>query len=297
MHGVLTLAGEGTRMLPWSRGLRKEFLPLVDRSASGGMVFKPVAHLALESLIRAGADRITLVVSRRDQAVVRTYFSIDSEFLDRHAAHPDRIEETAEFYRALGKVKIDVAVQPEPKGFGDAVLRAAPRVGRHPFLLHAADAVLLEHPLGATLGEMAALQATEAADGVLLVRRVADPRQYGVVEGAPAGTWRGYRRIRVTAMQEKPRRPRSKWAATAAYAFGPEIFTALRHERHDARTGEHELTTGIARMIEQGHRVDALLLPARQGHWSSVGRVPGYLRALRRSQHWAEASGRPARQR
>ncbi|HEV2449880.1 MAG TPA: sugar phosphate nucleotidyltransferase, partial [Thermoplasmata archaeon] len=199
----------------------------------------------------------------------------------------------AEFYRALSSVRIDVAIQPEPNGFGDAVLRAAGRVGRHPFLLHAADAVLLEHPLGATLRQMAALQQAEELDGVLLVRRVADPRQYGVVEGELAATWHGYRRIRVRGMQEKPRRPRSKWAATAAYVFGPQIFAALRRERHDTRTGEHELTSGIARMIDDGHRVDALILPARHGHWSSVGRVPGYLRALRRSQHWAEAAARP----
>ena len=48
MRGVLTLAGEGTRMLPWTRGLRKEFLPLFDGgSVSGPPVLKPVAHLVL----------------------------------------------------------------------------------------------------------------------------------------------------------------------------------------------------------------------------------------------------------
>jgi UTP--glucose-1-phosphate uridylyltransferase len=290
MYGVLTLAGEGTRMLPWSRGLRKEFLPIVDRNSSGEMVFKPVAHLALESLIRAGADRITLVVAKRDQGLVRSYFSVDPEFLDRHSTHPDRLEETAAFYRALSQVKLDLVVQPEPRGFGDAVLRAAPKVGRHPFLLHAADAVLLEHPLGATLRHMAALREKEDLDGVLLVRQVADPRQYGVVEGTPEGRSGGYRRIRVTGMKEKPARPRSHWAATAAYAFGPTIFEAIREEGNEQRSGELEVTAGISRLIDEGGQVDALVLPTSQGRWSSVGRVPGYLRTLRHSQRWAETA-------
>ncbi|MCI4342084.1 MAG: nucleotidyltransferase family protein, partial [Thermoplasmata archaeon] len=258
MHGVLTLAGEGTRMLPWSRGLRKEFLPLVDSSASGGLVLKPVAHFALESLIQAGADRITLVVARRDEQIARSYFSIDEAFLDRHAAHPERLAETAAFYRALEKVRIDLVLQPEPKGFGDAVLRARPRVGLHPFLVHAADAVLMERPRGRTLREMGRLRDREALDAVLLVRRVPDPGRYGVVEGQITGRFGIFRRMNVTGMEEKPSKPNSPWAATAVYAFSPRIFTMLRAEARASRAPELELTAGIVRLLRAGGRVAAL---------------------------------------
>ena len=56
MHAVATLAGEpGTRTLPWSRGLRKEFLPLNDRAEHRrNPVLKPVADLVVEALAAAG---------------------------------------------------------------------------------------------------------------------------------------------------------------------------------------------------------------------------------------------------
>src|ERR1700674_4567784 len=98
MRGVLTLAGEGTRMLPWTRGLRKEFLPLYDRSPTGAPVLKPVAHLVLESMIDAGVQDVTLVVGAKDLAFVQNYFTVDREFLDRHAHQPDRLKETRRFY-------------------------------------------------------------------------------------------------------------------------------------------------------------------------------------------------------
>ncbi|MCI4345559.1 MAG: hypothetical protein L3K07_02210 [Thermoplasmata archaeon] len=278
-------------MLPWSRGLRKEFLPLLDRSATGTTVLKPVAHLALESLIRAGADRITLVVARRDEGLARSYFSIDPEFLDRHAHHRERLAETEALYRALGDLELKIVVQDEPKGFGDAVLRAAPSVGRAPFLLHAADAVLLEHPRGHTLAELGRLQAAEDLDAVLLVRRVADPSKYGVVQGRVVGRVGPYRRLEVSAMEEKPAKPRSPWAATAVYAFSPRIFAALRAEARVGRSRELELTAGIARLVREEGRVAALILPPSGGRWSSVGSVEGYLRALHLSKRAAERLG------
>jgi UTP--glucose-1-phosphate uridylyltransferase len=294
MHGVLTLAGEGTRMLPWSRGLRKEFLPLLDRSVAGKPVLKPVAHVALESLVRAGAEQITLVVARRDEQLARSYFSVDSEFLDRHSHHPERLADTEAFYSALGRLRIKMVVQPEPRGFGDAVLRASASVGREPFLLHAADAVLLEHPRGRTLKELGRLREREDLDAVLLVRRVADPSKYGVVEGRFAGRFGRYRRLEVTAMEEKPTKPKSPWAATAVYALSPQIFDVLRQEARIGHSRELELTAGISRLIRQGGKVSALVLPPSAGKWSSVGSVEGYLRALHRSKHAAE-SRTPAR--
>ncbi|MCI4362639.1 MAG: glucose-1-phosphate thymidylyltransferase, partial [Thermoplasmata archaeon] len=56
-----------------------------------------------------------------------------------------------------------------------------------PFVLQAGDGVLLERQRGALLRAMGGLLEREHLDGVLLVRKVADPRRYGVVEGRPDG--------------------------------------------------------------------------------------------------------------
>ncbi len=283
MHGVLTLAGEGTRMLPWTRGLRKEFLPLYDRGISGAPVLKPVAHLALESLAGAGARDLTLVVAARDLPTARNYFSIDPAFLARHAHHRERLTETERFYHRLRGLRLRFAVQRLPRGFGDAVLRARPMVGPHPFLLHAADAVLLEPEPGALPARMAALRDREDLAGVLLVRRVADPTRYGVVEGRPAGREGPLARIDLSGMEEKPARPKSHWAATAVYAFAPRLFEALEAVARRDRPRELEVTGAIVHLLERGDRFAALVLTERAGEWRSVGSAEGYLAALRRT--------------
>ncbi len=268
-------------MLPWSRGLRKEFLPLYDRGRDGAPVLKPIAHLVLEAFMAAGVSDVTLVVQPRDLSLVQEYFTVDPSFLERHRHHPERVAETREFYTKLRDLRLRFALQPHPAGFGDAVLRSEPFVGNEPFLLQASDGIVLEPRRGAVHAAMASLLAQEDLDAVLLVRRVADPRRYGVVEGAAAGDFAGWRRLRVRAMEEKPSRPRSRWAATAVYAFSPRLFPALRLARARARAhSELELTSGIQELISQGDAVAALVLPDRN-QWRSVGSPEGYLRTLR----------------
>jgi len=283
MHGVLTLAGEGTRMLPWTRGLRKEFLPLYAGSPNGAPVLKPVAHLALETLADAGVTNVTLVVRARDREYIRNYFSIDHDFLRRHSHHPDRLEETRRLYETLEDLRIHYALQPNPRGFGDAVLRAQRQVGHHPFLLHAGDAVLLESHRGRLLRRMAELRDREDLDAVVLVRRVADPRRYGVVVAEPDAWENGLRRLKVRAMVEKPAKAPSPWAATAVYAFSPRLFDSLRSLSRAHPQRELELTEAIADSIHDGGEVAALVLTPKHGEWCSVGSPDGFLKSLRRT--------------
>jgi UTP--glucose-1-phosphate uridylyltransferase len=294
MHAVVTLAGEGTRMLPWSRGLRKEFLPLYDRGSDGAPVLKPVAHLVVESLAAAGADRVTVVVQPRDAEMVRNYFRIDPAFLDRHRAKPERLTETRRFYRTLREVQFSFAVQPQlGAGFGDAVLRARRTLGDLPFLLHAGDGVLLEPTRGSLPRAMADLRERDDLDGVLLVRKVEDARRYGVVEATPGRPVAGVRRLEVTGMVEKPAHPKTRWAATAVYAFGPRLFPALESVRHREHPRELELTAGIQEILRAGGRIAALVLTPRLGYWRSVGSPEGFLRALEQTRRLA-ATSRPA---
>jgi UTP--glucose-1-phosphate uridylyltransferase len=290
MRAVVTLAGEGTRMLPWTRGLRKEFLPLFDRSTEGAPVLKPVAHLVLETLLAGGADEVTLVVGGKDLPFVQNYFTVDREFLRRHADKVERLAETRRFYRALSGLRFHFAIQASARGFGDALLQAEPFVGRDGFVLHAGDAVLLERERGALVRRLAELQSKESLDVVLLVRRVADPRRYGVIEGVPNGRYGGMLRLDVTGMEEKPARPRSHWAATAAYAFSPRIFEGLHATRRRSRAKELEVTDAIRWLLGHGGKVAALVLAPQFGEWRSVGSPEGYLTALQRSR---QRVGRP----
>ncbi|HXQ79019.1 MAG TPA: sugar phosphate nucleotidyltransferase [Thermoplasmata archaeon] len=284
MEAVVTLAGEGTRMLPWSRGLRKEFLPLYDRGGNGQPVLKPVAHLVVEELVAAGAFHLTIVHQPRDAEQVHNYFSVDPTFLRRHRRHGERLTETRRFYETLLRLRVSFEVQPRPAGFGDAVLCAKDSVGGQRFFLHAGDAILLEAHRGRLLRAMGALLERDGLDAVLLVRKVADPRRYGVIEGRPGPAVHGIRRLDVTGMLEKPAHPKTHWAATAVYAFHPSIFTALARVRASRHPRELELTDGIQHLLANGGRVASLVLSPRTGEWWSVGSPEGFGRALARTQ-------------
>ena len=283
MEAVVTLAGEGTRMLPWSRGLRKEFLPLYDRGTNDQPVLKPVAHLVVETLVAAGAFHLTIVHQPRDAEAVRNYFTVDPAFLRRHRQQPDRLKETRSFYETLGRLRVSFVVQDRPRGFGDAVLRAKDSVGGQRFFLHAGDAVLLEPRRGRLLREMGALLERDGLDAVLLVRKVADPRRYGVVEGTSGPSFHGLARLNVTGMVEKPPRPKTHWAATAVYALHPTIFPALEKLQRANPSAELELTNGIRSLLADGGRVASLVLTPRVGEWWSVGSPEGFHRALTRT--------------
>ncbi|MGP8158294.1 MAG: nucleotidyltransferase family protein [Thermoplasmata archaeon] len=283
MEAIVTLAGEGTRMLPWSRGLRKEFLPLYDSGSNGLPVLKPVAHLAIETLVAAGSVHLTIVHQPRDAEVVRNYFSVDPKFLYRHRHQGERLTETRGFYETLSRLRISFVVQPRPKGFGDAVACAKESVGTQRFFLHAGDAILLEPHRGDLLRAMGGLLERDGLDAVLLVRNVADPRRYGVIEGRPGASVHGIRRLDVTRIVEKPEHPKSHWAATAVYAFHPSIFAALEKVRRTQHPRELELTDGIRTLLADGGRVAALILTPRTGGWWSVGSPEGFGRALART--------------
>lgn len=283
MEAVVTLAGEGTRMLPWSRGLRKEFLPLYDRGSDGAPVLKPVAHLVVETLVAAGVSHLTVVHQPRDAETVRSYFTVDPAFLRRHRSHGERLTETRRFYDTLRRLRISYALQDRPRGFGDAVAQARASVGGQRFFLHAGDAVVLEPHRGNLFRVMAALLEREGLDAVLLVRKVADPRRYGVVEGHRGPSVDGIARLDVDAIVEKPARPRSQWAATAVYAFHPSIFAALEKYRRHYHPKELELTDGIRTLLADGGRVASLVLTPRVGEWWSVGSPEGFGRALERT--------------
>ncbi len=232
-------------------------------------------------MMDAGVTDVTLVVQPRDLSLIQDYFTVDTSFLERHGEHPERLVETRDFYEKLRDLRIRYAVQPRTLGFGDAVLCAEPYLGSEPFLLQASDGVVLEGRRGAVHRAMGELLRSEKLDAVVLVRRVVDPRRYGVVEGRIVGRYAAWTRIDVDRMEEKPDHPRSHWAATAVYAFSPRIFDGLRAARSAGAEGaELELTAGIQSTIAAGGRVAALLLESATG-WRSVGSPDGYLRALR----------------
>jgi UTP--glucose-1-phosphate uridylyltransferase len=272
---VITAAGEGSRMLPLTRGIRKEMLPLCAKSRSDGLTLKPLVQIILEELYALGL-RIFCFVVRRGEHMIKDYFTLRETYL-KYLKRMGKLSEDLEALRQiLSDVNLEFVYQPLPKGFGDAVRRAADFVGDDPFVLHAGDGLIL-NGRQVYAGLVDAFLRTQAS-GMLLTRLVNNPTKYGVVSGR-FEVVNGSRVFYVDGVVEKPTSPPSNMALVAVYVFDHTIMDALQATLAGP-TGEVELTDGIMHLIRRNGRVYALELDEVKYKWLSVGTPEGYLKAL-----------------
>ncbi|KQT58714.1 MULTISPECIES: glucose-1-phosphate thymidylyltransferase RfbA [unclassified Aureimonas] len=129
--------------------------------------------------------------------------------------------------------------QPSPEGLAQAYILGADFVGTDPSWLILGDNVFYGHRLAAILQRTSAQR-----DGAtVFAYHVSDPERYGVVEFSGEG--------RAISIEEKPARPRSRWAVTGLYHYGPEVIEIARSLKPSAR-GELEITDVNRRYLEMG---------------------------------------------
>ncbi|MEM0481457.1 MAG: sugar phosphate nucleotidyltransferase [Nitrososphaerota archaeon] len=252
LKAVLPLAGLGTRMLPATKEQPKEMLPVFARSENGSLCVKPIVQLIFEQLFDVGIREFILVVGRGKRAV-EDHFTPDQGYLEIiRRSRNSLLRDFEEFYRRVNESVLVWVNQPQPLGFGHAVLICEKTVGNSPFIVHAGDTYLVN---GAqAIRHMYRHFESEGAEAVLLLQEVEDPRQYGVAEVSEIGGG-----LRVTQVEEKPKEPRSNLMIIPLYIFRNSIFKALRSVGRGVG-GELQLTDGIQRLIEWGYRVDAIKL-------------------------------------
>lgn len=251
---MVPAAGVGTRLLPITKELPKEMLPLFFRGKGGMLCLKPVLQAVFEQLYDVGFREFCFIVGRGKRAIA-DHFAADSNFLEvlRMDGKDEQAKELEEFY---GKVDISSVMflnQPEPKGFGDAVLRAKPFVSES-FLVHAGDTYIIS-PEHRHLIRLFMLQEESGADATFIVQEVEDPRQYGVMEGKEVSE----NVYEVENVVEKPKKPVTNLAIMPIYVFNPVIFKALQ-VTSPGKGGELQLTDGILKLIEWGLKVVAVKL-------------------------------------
>ena len=267
-RAVVLAAGLGTRLVPYSKEMPKEMLPIFIWEA-GGYVLKPILQIVFEQLYDAGVREFFFVVGRGKRAV-ENHFTPDWEYVNflrmkKKYVQADMLEA---FYRKVEDSFIGWVYQPVPKGTGDAVLRAERLVDDGDFIVAAGDNLYI--------GENVPRRLVELHDRLggswLTVKRVADPRKYGVVSGKPVEE----SVVEVEEIVEKPPEPKSDLANTSLYIFSPEIFDCIRDTRPSPR-GEIEITSSIQLHINRGGKVYAYVADT---YWVDVGTPETYLEAL-----------------
>jgi UTP--glucose-1-phosphate uridylyltransferase len=252
---VIPAAGLGTRLLPITKELPKEMLPIVSLMKNGQLCLKPMLQAIFEQLYGTGFREFAFIVGKGKRAI-EDHFTPDEDFIRylKNKNKEDLAQELQEFYDKINNSNILFINQPKPKGFGDAVARASIFTGNEKFLMQAGDDLIISK------NNNHLKKATEAfekhgADTLFLVEEVPDPRSYGVITGEEIKP----NFFQVTNIIEKPKKPPSNLAIVALYIFKPVIYKAISEVKPD-KNGEVQLADALKLLIDWNCKVYALKL-------------------------------------
>ena len=259
---IIPAAGLGTRLLPNTKSIPKEMLPLVD---------KPVIQYIVEEAVSAGIEEI-LIITNRGKSPIEDYFDYAPDLEDRLIR--DGKKDEADTVRAVADMAdVFFLRQKETKGLGHAIWRAKTFVGNEPFAILLGDDIMLsEKPVLKQLVEAA----EEHSCSAIAVREVPDELivKYSSVKLEKQLSERVFR---IGDMNEKPTLEEkfSNYAILGRYVLTPAIFDILAHTA-PGRNNEIQLTDGMKELC----RMEPMCAVDFEGRRYDTGNLKGYLEAI-----------------
>lgn len=257
---VIPAAGLGTRMLPATKTVPKEMLPMVD---------KPVIQYIIEEAVAAGIEDI-LVVTNRAKSAMDDYFDYHPE-LESQLLRSGKLGEVEKVRRTADLANIFYVRQKETRGLGHAVWRAKHFVGDEPFAVLLGDDIMMaETPVLKQLVDAAEKYEASAVG----TQRVADSAisKYSSLKVSPL---EGHI-MRVEDMNEKPvpEEKFSNYAILGRYIMTPAIFDILENTV-PGHGGEIQLTDGLRQLCRQ----EKMVAVDFEGRRYDTGNLRGFLEA------------------
>lgn len=231
MKGIVLSGGKGSRLRPFTYSGAKQLVPVANI---------PVLHFPIRQLVEAGITEIAIVVGDTEPQI-RNEMGDGTRF----------------------GARFTYVRQDSPAGIAHGALICRDFVGDDPFVLYLGDNVLV----GGIRDFVSTFEAS-GADGAVVLRRVPDPRAFGVA------VMDGERLVRVI---EKPSEPPTDLAVIGVYAFRPVVFDVIASQRPSAR-GELEIADAINGLLERGLRVDTSVTAEE---WIDTGKMEDMLAANR----------------
>ena len=257
---VIPAAGLGTRMLPATKTVPKEMLPLVD---------KPAIQYIIEEAVSSGIEDI-LIVTNRSKSAMDDYFDYVPE-LEESLSRAGKESELDVVRRTADIANIFYVRQKETKGLGHAVWRAKRFVGDEPFAVLLGDDIMMaDTPVTKQLID-AAEKYGAAAVGTQKVAADAISR-YSSLKVSMLED----RIYKVTDMNEKPSPADafSEFAILGRYILTSEIFTLLENTP-PGYGGEIQLTDGLRALC----KVSSMVAVDFAGRRYDTGSISGFLEA------------------
>ena len=261
---ILPVAGFGTRVLPATKAVPKEMLPVFDR---------PAIQYVIDEARGAGIEHIVFVTGRNKSAI-EDYFDRAYELEDslRQKGKADLLAELDATLPAAGSASF--VRQQSPNGLGHAVWCARDVIGDEPFALLLPDMIMLpDHGVKQCLSGMMDVYAREGGN-IIGVNAVA-PEQahlYGIVAiGAQKSPG-----FEISGMVEKPPKGTapSNLYINGRYILQPDVFEILATQERGAGN-EIQITDAMRKLMgaQPFHGMEF------QGRVYDCGDKIGYLRA------------------
>ena len=270
MKAVIPVAGLGTRMLPMTKAIPKEMLPIVD---------KPLIQYIVSECVSAGIKDIVLVTHSSKNAI-ENHFDTSYEL---EATLEKRVKRALlDEIRSIcpNDVTIMSVRQGEAKGLGHAILCAKPIVGDNNFVVLLPDVILDAYTADQETENLAAMitrfKETQASQIMLEPVAKEDVSKYGIADINGVDLMPG-KSAAIKAMVEKPDADLapSNLAVVGRYVLSKNIWPLLAKTSVGAG-GEIQLTDSIDALMAQ-ETVEAFHMSGRS---HDCGDKLGYLKAI-----------------
>ena len=259
---VIPAAGLGTRLLPNTKSIPKEMLPLVD---------KPVLQYIVEEAVAAGVEEI-LIITNRGKSPIEDYFDYAPDLEARLLA--DGKKKEANVVRTVADMAdVFFLRQKETKGLGHAIWRAKSFVGNEPFgILLGDDIMLSETPVLKQL-----VDAAEVNNCSAIAVREFPGEEICKYSSVKLEEKLGENVYRISDMNEKPSvyEKLSDFAIMGRYVLTPAIFDILE-KTSPGRNNEIQLTDGMRTLC----RRERMCAVDFEGRRYDTGNLKGYLESI-----------------
>lgn len=265
---IIPVAGLGTRMLPATKVIPKEMLPVVN---------KPIIQYIVEEAIYAGLTEIILVTHS-------SKYSIENHFdksFELEATLEKRVKRgMLKEIREISKLNISMQSirQGEAKGLGHAILCAKRLIGKEPFAVILPDMLISKKNgnAGSSLKEMRLNFEKHETSSILFGKaKKADIPKYGIAQIKKNSKSPGLGVVKKIIEKPSIKKAPSNLYAVGRYIFNNNFFAYLSEIQPD-KSNEIQLTDAIDSYIKDNNKINAFSL---DGQIFDCGDTTGYVLA------------------
>ena len=253
---IIPVAGLGTRMLPATKAIPKELLPIYDR---------PIIEHVVQEAITAGITEI-IFITRSGKEAIENHFDMNYELEHRLDKKGNQITLDSVKNIIPKGIKISSIRQHNALGLGHAILCAKHLINNEPFAVLLPDVMVVEdipHPKNFSLSSMKKSW-DETGVGQIMVQSIEnkDTESYGIVD--TNGEYpKPFSSIGIKKLVEKPSpvNSPSNLAVLGRYILPADIMDILENTVEGVG-GEIQLTDALDKFLNYGE-LNAFLSTAK----------------------------------